>query len=315
MQRPAPLLSVVVPCLNEEGSLPLLMGRLSPVLNAITDSWEVVLVDDGSTDSTLDVMRALREDEPRVQFVSFSRNFGHEAATTAGVAHALGDAVVLIDADLQDPPELIGEMVERWREGADIVYATRESRDGENPFKLATSALFYRTLSRLADVEIPLDTGDFRLMSRPAVEAFLQMPERNRFVRAMVAWTGFPSAKVTYRRDARVAGDTKYGPVKLAILALDAITSFSTVPLQLTGWLGGCVTVLAAFGAVEMIIEKLFLGLEIEGYALQIVGMFFLGGIQLLMLGVIGAYVGRIYTEVQRRPHYFVRETTTPRDR
>jgi glycosyltransferase involved in cell wall biosynthesis len=296
----------VVPCLNEEVSLPKLRERLVPVLDAM-GSFEVVFVDDGSTDATLSVMQSLHADDARLHFVSFSRNFGHEAASTAGLAHARGEFVVLIDADLQDPPELIPELLAECQRGFDIVTARRDSREGERFAKLITSALFYRTMAALiTDFQLPLDTGDFRMMSRKAVDAFLRMDERNRFVRGMVAWTGFPTSEVRYKRDARAGGETKYGPLKLIALAIDALTGFSTIPLRISSWMGLGVTALAAVGAIVVVIQRLFLGLDIEGYAFQTVSMFFLGGVQLVMLGILGEYVSRIYDEVRRRPLYLV---------
>jgi glycosyltransferase involved in cell wall biosynthesis len=308
-----PLISVVVPCLNEEESLPLLKERLLPVLEAL-GSWEVVLVDDGSTDGTLELMQRMHRDEPRIHFVSFSRNFGHEAATSAGMEHAEGAWVVLIDADLQDPPEVIPELLAKGQEGFDVVTARRRARSGERISKKLTSALFYRTMAfMIREFELPLDTGDFRIMSRRAVDAFNRMRERNRFVRGMVAWSGFTSAEVPYDRHARVGGETKYGPVKLIALALDAMTGFSTIPLRVASWLGLTITMLAAVGAVVVVIQRLFLGLDIEGYAFQTVSLLFLGGVQLLMLGVLGEYVGRIYDEVKRRPLYLVADTSRER--
>lgn len=307
-----PLLSVVVPCLNEQDSLPRLHDRLVPVLERL-GTWEVVLVDDGSRDRTLELMRGLHERDARIHYVSFSRNFGHEAASTAGMAHTSGRFVVLIDADLQDPPEVIERLLERAREGFDVVTARRDRRDGEGVAKLLTSALFYRGMAALIkDFQLPLDTGDFRLMSRKAVDGFLCMGERNRFVRGMIAWSGFKTAEVRYERDARVGGETKYGPLKLLALAIDALTGFSTIPLRISSWMGLGVTGLAAVGAVIVVIQRLFLGLDIEGYAFQTVSMFFLGGVQLVMLGILGEYVGRIYDEVKRRPLYLVAETSLP---
>ncbi len=273
--------------------------------------FEVVLVDDGSTDGTLGVMREIHESDARFHYVSFSRNFGHEAASTAGLAHTRGDWVVLIDADLQDPPELIEQLLAECEKGFDIVTARRDSRDGEHWAKLLTSALFYRTMAALiTDFQLPLDTGDYRMMSRSAVNAFLRMDERNRFVRGMVAWTGFPTSEVRYQRDARIGGETKYNAVKLIALAVDALTGFSTIPLRISSWMGLFVTALAAFGAIVVVVQRLFLGLDIEGYAFQTVSMFFLGGVQLVMLGILGEYIGRIYDEVRRRPLYLVADSS-----
>ncbi|MCB9676206.1 MAG: glycosyltransferase family 2 protein [Alphaproteobacteria bacterium] len=306
------MITVVVPCLNEEACLPLLVDRLVPVLEPL-GTWEVLFVDDGSTDGTLAALRSLHARDPRLHFLSLSRNFGHEAATTAGMAHARGQWVALIDADLQDPPEVLTALLARGAEGFDVVTARRRARSGERLSKRLTSALFYRAMTLLVDdFELPLDTGDFRVLSRKAVDGFLRMPERNRFVRGMIAWSGYPTAEVTYERDARAAGETKYGPLQLAALALDAVIGFSTVPLRISSWLGISITALAAVGAIVVVVQRLFLDLDIEGYAFQTVSMLVLGGVQLVMLGVLGEYVGRIYDEVKRRPLYLVAEASTP---
>jgi glycosyltransferase involved in cell wall biosynthesis len=303
-----PQLSIVVPCHNEEENIGPLLERLLAVLHGLDRSFEVVLVDDGSRDRTLDRLREAHGAEPRVKYLALSRNFGHEAASTAGLRHAKGDAVVLMDADLQDPPEVIPTLVERWQEGFDLVFATRPEREGESWFKRKSSALFYRMMRRVVHFDFPADTGDFRLMARPVVEAFLRMPERNRFVRGMIAWTGFRTTSVEYRREARHGGTTKYDFPKLFVLAMDALTGFSAVPLRLVSLLGLFVTLLAAVGTLWIVFNRLFLGIDIPGYAFLVTGVLFLGGVQILMLGAIGEYVGRIYVETQRRPLYLVRE-------
>ncbi len=307
-ELPALTLSIVVPCHNEEENVAPLIQRLTSVLEEMGDPFEMILVDDGSQDGTLDRMRAAREADSRVRFVSLSRNFGHEAASTAGLRHASGQAVILMDADLQDPPEVIPELVGRWREGFELVFATRDSREGEGLFKRATSALFYRLMGRLVKFDFPADTGDFRLMSRAVVEGFLLMPERNRFVRGMVAWTGFRATSVLYKRAPRHSGTSDYKVGKLIVLALDAFTGFSAIPIRLVSLVGICVTGLSALGTLWIVINKLFLGIDIPGYAFLATGVLFLGGVQILMLGAIGEYVGRIYVETQRRPLYLVRE-------
>ncbi len=306
--RGAPEISVVVPCHEEEGNIGPLVSRLTAVLTAIGDTFEIILVDDGSRDGTLQRMRTAREADPRVKFISLSRNFGHEAASTAGLRHATGNAVVLIDADLQDPPEVIADLVAQWRDGFELVFATRDGRPGEGIFKRFASALFYRLMRRVVSFEFPADTGDFRLMSRPVIEGFLQMPERNRFVRGMVAWTGFRSTSVRYAREARHSGKTNYNVGKLFVLAFDALTGFSAVPIRIVSLVGLCVTALAAVATLWIVFNKLLLGIDIPGYAFLATGVFFLGGVQILMLGAIGEYVGRIYVETQRRPLYLVRE-------
>jgi polyisoprenyl-phosphate glycosyltransferase len=302
------VISVVVPCHNEEGNVGPLISRLTAVLTGIDEPFEIILVDDGSTDETLARIRASHEADARVKFLSLSRNFGHEAASTAGVQHAAGECVVLIDADLQDPPEVITGLVAKWRDGFELVFATRRSRPGEGIFKRVTSRLFYKVMGWVVSFDFPADTGDFRLMSRPVVEGFLQMPERNRFVRGMVAWTGFRSTSVHYDRDARHSGDTNYDVGKLMVLAFDALTGFSAVPIRLVSLVGLLVTVLAAVGTLWIVLNKLFLGIDIPGYAFLVTGVLFLGGVQILMLGAIGEYVGRIYVETQRRPLFLVRE-------
>lgn len=303
----APTLSVVVPCHNEEDNIGPLVRRLASVLEGLGTLFEIVLVDDGSTDATLAHIEAERARDSRVRFLALSRNFGHEAASTAGLAHARGRAVVLMDADLQDPPEVLPEMVERWREGYEIVYGRRRTRAGEPLFKRATSALFYRMMGRLVSFSFPADTGDFRLMSRNVVDALLRMPERNRFVRGMVAWTGFPSTAVVYDRDSRHAGETKYSVWRLVVLAMDAVTAFSAFPLRVVSLAGLAVTLLSMIAAAVVVFQKLFLGIAIPGYAFLATGVFFLGGMQILLLGSIGEYVGRIYTETQGRPLYLIR--------
>jgi polyisoprenyl-phosphate glycosyltransferase len=304
----APTISVVVPCYDEEANIALLVERLTDSIEPLDAGFEVILVDDGSHDGTLDVMKREHARDHRIKFVALSRNFGHEAASTAGLSHARGAAIVLIDADLQDPPEVIPEMVARWREGYDLVFARRGTRAGEGRLKRLSSALFYRLMRWLVHFDFPADTGDFRLMSRPVVDAFLQMPERNRFVRGMVAWTGFRSTAVEYSREARHAGETKYPLRKLILLTLDAITGFSTFPLRLVSMMGFAVTLFSAIATIWVAYQRLFLDLAIPGYALLVTGMFFLGGVQILMLGAIGEYVGRIYMETQRRPLFLVRE-------
>lgn len=306
--QPTPEISVVVPCHGEEGNIGPLVSRLTAVLTDIGDPFEIILIDDGSRDNTLERMRAARAADPRVKFISLSRNFGHEAASTAGLRHATGNAVVLIDADLQDPPEVIRELVAQWRDGFELVFATRDGRPGEGIFKRTTSALFYRLMRRLVNFDFPADTGDFRLMSRPVVEGFLQMPERNRFVRGMVAWTGFRATSVRYARDPRHSGNTNYDVGKLFVLAFDALTGFSAMPIRVISLVGLCVTMLAGLGTLWIVLNKLILGIDIPGYAFLATGVLFLGGVQILMLGAIGEYVGRIYVETQRRPLYLVRE-------
>jgi dolichol-phosphate mannosyltransferase len=301
-------LSVVLPVLNEEANIPEVYRRLLAVLPGAVSSFEIVFVDDGSTDRTWPILSELAATDPRVKGVRFSRNFGHQMAFAAGLDHAAGDAVVIMDADLQDPPELLPELVARWREGYEIVYAVRASRAGETFLKKFTAAAFYRTLRRITQVDIPVDTGDFRLMGRRAVDAFLRMPERHRFTRAMVSWMGFRQVGVRFQRPPRHAGETKYHLRRLLRLASDGLVSFSHLPLQIATWLGILVSALAVLGF--MVAAGLGLaGVWWRNWVPLFAGLFFLGGVQLWTIGLLGSYVGRIFDEVKRRPLYLVQET------
>lgn len=308
----AMLLSVVVPCYNEEPVIAETHRRLSAFLARLAAGeglrTETVYVDDGSRDATPEILRTLQDDDPTVRVVRFSRNFGHQVAVTAGVEHARGDAVVLIDADLQDPPEVIGEMVARWREGYHVAYGVRVDREGETAFKRATAKAFYRLLNRLSDVPIPLDTGDFRLMDRAVVDTLLAMPERDRFVRGMVSWAGFRQVAVPYRRAARLAGESKYPLLKMLRFATDGIASFSTAPLRAATWLGFGVSALALVGIVYALAMRLFTDNWVTGWTALFIAVSFIGGVQLVALGLVGEYVGRIYGETKRRPLYVVQE-------
>jgi glycosyltransferase involved in cell wall biosynthesis len=301
-------LSVVVPVYNERESVPELYRRLTATLAGVVGSFEVVLVDDGSNDGSWEIIRELAARDARVKGLSFSRNFGHQMAFTAGLDYADGDAVVIMDADLQDPPELLPELVARWREGYDVVYAVRARRAGETVFKLFTAAAFYRLLRRITHVDIPVDTGDFRLMSRKAVEAFRRMPERHRFTRGMVAWLGFRQVGVSYERAARHAGETKYPLRKMLRLASDGITSFSYFPLQLASWAGVAVSAFAFIGLVAALAVRLGGG-RMPAWAFAAGVLAFLGGVQLVAVGLLGEYVGRVLDEAKGRPLYLVKET------
>jgi polyisoprenyl-phosphate glycosyltransferase len=304
-----PLLSVVVPCMNEEQVLPETNNRLVATLSQAPLSFEIIYIDDGSTDSTAEVLRGLQAQDARIRVVRFSRNFGHQVAITAGLEHASGDAVVIIDADLQDPPAVILEFMAKWMDGYDVVYGVRTERDGETPFKLSTAKVFYRLISRLSDTRIPVDTGDFRLMDRTVVEALLSMPERDRFVRGMVSWLGFSHAPVSYHRGARAAGSTKFSLFKMVRFALDGIFSFSILPLRLATWIGFAASGLSILGIVIVLLDKYFAvpGM-VKGWSSTVIAVLFIGGVQLICLGIIGEYVGRIYGESKRRPLYVVRE-------
>lgn len=303
------LLSVVVPCLNEEEVLRETNHRLISTLEGISLSFEIIYVDDGSTDSTPELLRDLQAHDPRIRVVCFSRNFGHQIAITAGLEHSSGDAVVIIDADLQDPPQVILDFVAKWLDGFDVVYGVRTERQGETQFKLWTAKLFYRFIRRLSDTRIPLDAGDFRLMDRRVVDALLSMPERDRFVRGMVSWLGFSQAAVEYRRAPRAAGVTKFSLLKMVRFALDGIFSFSILPLRVATWTGFTASALAILGIVVVVLGRIF-GMPglVKGWSSTVIAVLFVGGVQLICMGIIGEYVGRIYGESKRRPLYIVHE-------
>lgn len=306
MRDPA-LISVVTPMHDEEGNARALYERIAAALEAF--EWELVVVEDGSRDGTARVLTELAAADERVKVVFLSRNFGHQAALTAGLEHARGGAVVMMDADLQDPPELIPALVDRWREGADVVYAVRESRAGETRAKKLSAHVFYRLMARLAQLELPVDSGDFRLMDRRALDALLAMPERARFLRGMTVWVGFTQTAVPYRREARAAGATKFTPRRMVRFSFDAISSFSYFPLQLATLLGFAISVFA-FLAIPLTVIARYSDIFVPGIPTALIVVLLLGGIQLMTLGVIGEYVGRIYDEVKRRPLYVVRGTT-----
>jgi len=304
-----PELSVVIPAMNEEDNVQAMHDRLIAALESEVKGLEIVWVDDGSTDSTWAEISRLAADDSRVRGLSFSRNFGHQAAVTAGVDAARGRAVAIIDADLQDPPEVIPEMVAKWREGYEVVYGQRAQRDGETWFKRASAAAFYRTLRRLAHIEIPLDTGDFRLMGPKALEAFRALPEHNRFVRGLVSWIGFPQAAVRFHRQPRAKGETKY-PLKTMIkLALSGFTSFSFIPLRAATWLG---LASACFAVFYVVLRGVLALLDVVGFgsAGLVAAIFFLAGVQLLAVGALGEYLARVFEEAAGRPLYLVKEHT-----
>jgi dolichol-phosphate mannosyltransferase len=308
LRADSPFLSVVVPCVNEEQVVEETARRLVFVFEAAGLGFELIFVDDGSVDSTPDLLRELQAADSRIRAVRLSRNFGHQVAITAGLEHSAGDAAVVIDADLQDPPELILDFIRKWQEGFDVVYGVRTERPAESAFKLATAKLFYRVISQLSDTKIPLDTGDFRLMDRRVVDALLSMPERDRFVRGMVSWLGFAQTAVPYRRAARFAGTTKYPLLKMLRFAADGIFSFSTVPLRLATWTGFLASGLAIFGILFSLYARIFGSGWVRGWTSTVIAVLFLGGVQLVCIGLIGEYVGRIYGESKRRPLYVVRE-------
>jgi glycosyltransferase involved in cell wall biosynthesis len=300
------LLSVVVPAFNESEVLAEFHKRLSATLDSLSMDSEIIYVNDGSTDGTLETMDALRNNDARVAIVDLSRNFGKELAMTAGIDHARGDAVVVIDADLQDPPELIPELVDSWMEGYDVVYGKRTDRDGETWLKKMSSFAFYRVIQRLSGVDIPEDTGDFRLLSRRAVDSLNKLRERHRFMKGLFAWIGHPQKAVLYKRDPRLAGKTKWNYWRLWNFALEGITSFTTSPLKMASY-AGLITAFGAFiFALVIIYRTIFFGEPVKGYPSLMVVILFLGGIQLISLGIIGEYLGRIFGETKGRPLYLL---------
>jgi dolichol-phosphate mannosyltransferase len=300
--------SIVAPIYNELENLPELYRRVKEVMDSTGENWELVLVDDGSSDGSTDAICELGRQDARVRPVIFARNFGHQIAITAGWDYARGDAVVTIDADLQDPPELILDMARKWKEGYEVVYAVRAEREGQSWFKLWTASLFYRIIYRITDVKIPLDTGDFRLMDRKVVDVLKQMRERHRFPRGMSAWVGFKQIGVEYKRAARLSGETKYPFRKMFRLALNAITSFSYFPLQVATFFGFASAGIAIVAIIPVIYLRMTGSQAFFGQATTLIAVLFLGGVQLISLGVLGEYIGRLYDEAKGRPLYIVRE-------
>lgn len=306
---PRPTLSLVIPCFNEEEVVPELDRRLRLLLDTLGETWEVVFIDDGSKDKTLAMLEELARSEPRYRILPFSRNFGHQFAITAGVDYARGEAVVVMDADLQDPPEVVRDMIAKWRDGYDVVYGVRTKREGESLFKRVTAAMFYRTMRAMVGMDIPLDTGDFRLMGRKVVLALRALKEVHRFVRGMVVWVGFKQTAVYYSRAGRFAGETKYPLRKMLKFALDGITSFSIIPLRISSFLG----VVAGLGAVGLsawaIYVRFFVKGVVQGWTSTMILVALVSSAQLMMIGVLGEYVGRIYEQVKQRPPYLLGKT------
>lgn len=307
-EEQSPVVSILAPVFNEEPVLPELYQRVRTVMDATPYSWELLLVNDGSRDRSAEVIRELHEQDSRVKGLSFSRNFGFQVAVSAGLDYARGRAVILADADLQDPPEVFPRMLEKWQEGYNVVYGIRSSREGESWFKVLTAKLFYRLIYRITDVEIPLDTGDFRLMDRRVVNAVRRMPERNRFLRGMVPWIGFRQTGIPYERRARYAGESKFRSVRQMLpFAIDAITSFSYLPLQLATYMGFGLAAASLVAILVVVALRLFgPSSPLLGQATTLVVVLFLGGVQLISLGIIGEYLGRIYDEVKGRPLYVI---------
>ena len=313
MLSPPPTLSLVFPIFNEQEVIAQLITRLDSVVADLEQNVgqvEAIFVNDGSRDTSWELLKQAAQTRPWARLVNLSRNFGHQIAVTAGMKYATGAAVIIMDSDLQDPPELLPEMVRLWREGNDVVYAVRTERDGETAFKKATASAFYRLLGRLTNIVIPADTGDFRLMDKKVVDAMNTMGEHHRFLRGMAAWVGFKQIGMPYKRDARAAGSTKYSVSKMLRLALDAIASFSQAPLKLATYLGFFAVLASLLVIVAALVLQAFPGVPVlRGQATIIVVALFLGGVQLLCLGILGEYIGRIYDEVKQRPLFFVAST------
>ncbi|WP_377194755.1 glycosyltransferase family 2 protein [Ruegeria meonggei] len=301
-----PTLSIVVPMFNEEDTLPALFHRLGQAMDKIGESYEIICVNDGSTDGTARVLAEAHDRDGRIKVLNFSRNFGKEVALTAGLDATSGAAVVPIDADLQDPPELIADFLEKWREGYDVVYGVRRNRETDTVLKRWSAAKFYQTINRLSGVSIPSNTGDFRLMDRRVVGAVGRLRERNRFMKGLFAWVGFRHAEVFYDRPERIAGETKFNYWRLWNFALDGITGFSTVPLRIAGYIGMLTAIGAIFYGIFLIVRTLIYGIDVPGYASLMVAVLLIGGLQLIVLGVIGEYLGRLYEESRKRPLYIV---------
>jgi dolichol-phosphate mannosyltransferase len=299
-----PVFSIIAPVFNEVESLPALVQRVGEVMESTGQPWELILVDDGSRDGSTEAILKLHEADPRVVPVIFARNFGHQIAVTAGLDYSRGEAVIIIDADLQDPPEVILDLIAKWKEGYQVVYAVRAEREGETWFKKFTAAFFYRLIDRITDVRIPVDTGDFRLMDRRVVDVLNKMREHHRFLRGMSAWAGFKQVGVPYRRAARFAGTTKYPFRKMLRFALTAITSFSYFPLQVATYLGFLTAGLSILAIPVVILIRAFTQTQLLGQATTLIAVLFFGGVQLISLGILGEYIGRIYDEVKGRPLY-----------
>jgi glycosyltransferase involved in cell wall biosynthesis len=305
------LISIIVPCFNEEAVFSETQKRLTETMSELpsgTYDYEIIFVNDGSKDQTLSLIKQAAQNNQRIKCLNFSRNFGHQLAITAGLDHCQGDAAIVIDADLQDPPSVMLAMIEKWSEGFDVVFGKRKDREGESGFKLWTAKYFYKIINRLSDVDIPKDTGDFRLMDRQALNQFLKMRESYRFVRGMVAWIGFNQTFVEYDRDSRFAGETKYPLKKMISLASDAILSFSNTPLKIATFIGFLTSVAAFIGIVYSLYIRLFTKSWVEGWTFLMIAILLIGGIILLVLGIIGGYVGRIYGEIKQRPLYIVKD-------
>jgi dolichol-phosphate mannosyltransferase len=310
--RSGQLLSLVVPVYNEAEVIGVFYERATAALSVLGDlTYEILFIDDGSRDGSYAQLAAFAAKDPHVRVLKFSRNFGHQIAITAGIDHARGDSVVIIDADLQDPPDVIASMVAEWRKGSDVVYGVRSDREGETFIKLKTASLYYRLLGRLTKIDIPPNVGDFRLLSRRVVDHLKGLREKDRFVRGLVSWIGFKQTGVLYKRDRRYAGETKYPFRKMLKFAFDGITAFSTVPLKVATWTGYASAALAVLYLLSVLIQKL-LGYTVDGWATIMVAMLFMGSVQLICLGILGEYLGRVFNEVKPRPMYVIEEELNP---
>lgn len=309
-----PTYSIIAPIYNEIENIETLYQRVSEVMDTTGEPWEFVMIDDGSSDGSTQAILELQTKDDKIVPVIFARNFGHQIAVTAGLDYSRGEAVVIIDADLQDPPQVILDLIAKWKEGYEVVYAVRSKREGETWFKLFTAAAFYRTIQRITDVNIPMDTGDFRLLDRKVVQVMNGMREKHRFLRGMSVWVGFRQTGVEYERAERFAGETKYPLKKMFKLASDAITGFSYFPLQLATYLGFFSAGLGVLGLLLLLIMRLSGSLFLQGQAATLIAVLFLGGVQLISLGMVGEYIGRLYDEAKGRPLYIVRETPPEKD-
>ena len=308
MKKTSPALSIVIPLHNEEGNLSHLHQRLIPTVASVTQAYEIIYVNDGSKDATLSMVKALAVQDDRVHYISFSRNFGHQMAIMSGIEHATGDAVVIMDGDLQDPPELIPELWQKYREGFKVVYAQRRSREGETLAKKWTAKIFYRLLKKTTNIKIPLDTGDFRLIDRKVVEYLKQMPERHKFLRGQIAWIGFKQTAVFYDREIRLAGKTNFSFSKMFQFALDGITAFSNYPLRMATVMGFAVSAVSFLVILYALYSKFVLDRTITGWTSLIISVLFIGGVQLIAIGIIGEYISRINSDVRKRPLYVIEE-------
>jgi glycosyltransferase involved in cell wall biosynthesis len=302
------LVSIIVPCFNEDQVIGETYFRLIEFCKLDNFDFEFIFVDDGSLDTTKDLLRSFFVKDNRVKLIFFSRNFGHQVAVSAGIEASSGDAVILIDADLQDPPEVMSDMIDLWENGYDVVYGTRVSREGESFFKLYTAKLFYKLLNKLSDIPIPLNTGDFRLMDRNVVNALNSMPEKDRFIRGMVSWIGFNQISLSYKRRERFAGISKYPLKKMINFGIDGIISFSSKPLKMSLFLGVSSSILSMISIFYVLLLRIFTNNWVEGWTTLMISILFLGGVQLIGIGILGEYIGRIYKEVKRRPLYVINE-------